>query len=138
MKKLLASLVVTTAAIAISAPVALAEPTPAPTTSPASSLEQFKIDRDAFFAAMKVRNQQINAINTTFNRACDKAKKDFKRAMATAKTPDQKNAAVATRDSEITAAIVARDDAINLLGPAPTPPVEPVRVSKMQSKVKQR
>jgi hypothetical protein len=138
MKKLMASLVVTTAALTISIPVAVAEPTPAPSQGPALSIEQFKIDRDAFLANMKARNQQINAINAGFNRACESAKREFKRAMQAAKTPDQKNLAVTTRDSAITAAIVARDNAINLLGPAPTPPAEPMRISKMQSKSKQR
>jgi hypothetical protein len=138
MKKLMATLVVTTAALTISAPFASAEPTPAPSQLPAPSPDQFRIDRDAFVAEMKVRTQQINAINATFSRACDSAKKDFKRAMQLAKTPDQKNLAVTTRDSAITAAIAARDNSINLLGPEPTPPAEPMRIAKMQGKGKQR
>ncbi|MFM6940490.1 MAG: hypothetical protein ACKOXI_00715 [Candidatus Planktophila sp.] len=138
MKKLMASLVMMTAALTISIPVAVAEPTPAPPQGPAPAIEQFRIDRDAFLASMKARNQQINAINASFNRACESAKKDFKRAMQAAKTPDQKNLAATTRDTAITAAIVARDNAITLLGPEPTPPAEPMRISKMQSKSKQR
>ena len=138
MKKSLACLVATTAALAISIPGAVAEPTPAPSQSPLPTLEQFKLDREAFLTNMRVRNQEINLINAGFNRACELAKRDFKRAMQLAKTPDQKNLAIATRDSAITAAIVARDNAINLLGPEPTPPAEPMRISKMQSRSKQR
>ena len=110
---------------------AMAEPTPAPSSDPARNpMEQYRIDRDNFNAAIKARALAIRNINTDFKNACDKAANDFKSAMATAKTPDQKNLAITARKSAIGAAIFARDSAIAALGAEPIPPIEPAKPMK--------
>ena len=118
---------------------AFAEPTPSPSPeSTRSPLEQFKIDREAYLEALKIRSQQIRIINNIFKDNCDKASRDYKAAMSIARTPDQKNYAATLRKNAVSAAIVARDAAINLLGPEPVPPVEPAKPLKVSSKKKQR
>jgi hypothetical protein len=121
-------------------PVAsFAEPTPTPSPeSTRSPFEQFKIDREAYLEAMKVRSQQIRVINNIFKESCDKAAKDYKSAMSVARTPDQKNYAATLRKNAVSAAIVARDAAINALGAEPIPPIEPAKPLKISSKKKQR
>jgi hypothetical protein len=68
MRKALAAAVVTTALFSLSSvtPPAMADvaPTPAPTTTPLTPFEQYRIDRENYFAAMKV-------ITTAFKSACD-------------------------------------------------------------------
>lgn len=127
-KALVASLI----AISTVTPIAaVAEPTPAPSSDPSRNpMEQYRIDRENFYAAMKVRNQAIRNINIEFKNACDKATQDFKNAMASARTPDQKNVAAQSRKNAISAAIVARDNAIAALGAEPLPPIEPMKPLK--------
>lgn len=116
---------------ATSTTVAQAEPTPAPSADPSRNpMEQFRIDRENFNAAMKARSLAIRNINIEFKSACDKATQDFKSAMANAKTPDQKNLAAQARKNAVSAAIIARDDAIAALGPEPLPPIEPMKPLK--------
>ena len=116
-----------------------ADPTPAPSPeSTRSPYEQFKVDREAYLEAIKIRSQQMRLINITFKESCDKAARDFKVAMSTAKSLDQKNLAATLRKNAVTAAIVARDAAINALGAEPTPPVEPAKPLKVSNKKKQR
>lgn len=106
-------------------------PTPAPTTdSQRNPMDQFRIDRDNFNAAMKARGNAIRSINLDFKNACDKAQQDFRSAMSAARTPDQKNAAVQARMNAISTAIIARDSAIAALGAEPTPPIEPMKPMK--------
>lgn len=126
------ALIATVIAISSASPmVAMAEPTPAPSADPARNpMEQFRIDRENFNAAMKARSLAIRNINIEFKNACDKAAQDFKSAMATAKTPDQKNLAAQARKNAISAAIIARDNAIAALGAEPLPPVEPMKPLK--------
>ena len=126
------AIVATLIAISTMSPmVAMAEPTPAPSTDPARTpLEQFRIDREKFNAAIRERSLSIRNININFKNSCDKASLDFKSAMSIAKTPDQKNFAAQARKNAISAAIVARDSAIALLGPEPLPPVEPMKPLK--------
>ena len=127
-KALVASLIAISTAMPIAA---MAEPTPAPSSDPSRNpMEQYRIDRENFYAAMKVRNQAIRNINIEFKNACDKAAQDFKNAMASARTPDQKNLAAQSRKNAISAAIVARDDAIAALGAEPLPPIEPMKPLK--------
>jgi ribosomal protein L5 len=110
---------------------AIAEPTPTPTSDPARNpIEQFRIDRENYANAMKIRNINIKNINITFKSACDNAALDYKSAMSIARTPDQKNLAAQARKSAISAAIIARDSAITALGPEPLPPLEPAKQFK--------
>jgi hypothetical protein len=103
-------------------------PTPAPTLDPARNpMEQFRIDRENYNNAMRLRDLTIKNINIAFKSACDKAALDFKSAMSSSKTPDQKNLAVTARKSAISAAIIARDSAIAALGAEPLPPIEPAK-----------
>ena len=116
---------------AISPSTAMAEPTPAPTSDSARNpMEQFRIDRENYINAMRMRDLVIKNINIAFKSACDKATVDFKSAMATARTPDQKNIAATARKSAVSAAIVARDSAIAALGAEPLPPIEPAKPLK--------
>ena len=132
--------VVALVALSLFTPAAsYADPTPAPTTdSQRTPFEQFRIDREAFLEALKVRSQQIRAINAIFKESCDKAAREYKYSMAAARTPDQKNFAATLRKNAVSAAIVARDLAITALGPEPIPPVEPAKPLKVSSKKKQR
>ena len=120
-------------------PSALADQTPAPTVETyKAAVEQYKLDREIYGAAMRTRSQQIKAINLAFKNACDKAAQDFKSAMSIARTPDQKNLANATRKNAISAAILARDVAIANLGELPEPPLEPQKPAKVSAKNRSR
>jgi hypothetical protein len=132
--------VVALVALSLFTPAAsYADPTPAPTTdSQRTPFEQFRIDREAFLEALKVRSQQIRAINAIFKESCDKASRDYKVAMSVARTPDQKNMAATVRKNAVSAAIVARDNAIEALGDEPLPPIEPAKPLKSTNKKKQR
>jgi hypothetical protein len=99
-----------------------------------ASMEQYRIERENFNAAIKARAIQMRTINSAFKSACDKATSDFKNSMAAAKGPEQKSAAVAQRKSAIAAAIIARDSAIAALGPEPTPPIEPAKPLKAEKR----
>lgn len=102
-----------------------------PSVDPYKALmDQFRIDRDQFMAAVRQRSLQIRAINNNFKIAIDGATSNFIKEMVSAKTPDQKNLAVANRKNSISSAIVARDLAIAALGAEPTPPVEPPKPLK--------
>jgi hypothetical protein len=127
-------------ATSLLAPAAsFAEPTPSPSPeSTRSPLEQFKVDREAYLDAMKIRSQQIRIINNIFKESCDKAAKDYKAAMSVARTPDQKNYAATLRKNAVSTAIVLRDAAISALGAEPMPPIEPAKPLKISSKKKQR
>jgi hypothetical protein len=121
------------------APQAFADPTPAPSIDTyKAALEQYKLDKEIYNAAMRARTQQIRAINLAFKDSCDKAAQDFKSAMALARTPDQKNLANATRKNAISSAILARDVAITNLGALPLPPIEPMKPMKVTAKNKSR
>lgn len=126
------AIVATLIAISAATPFsAMADPTPVPTSDTARNpMEQFRIDRENYNNAMKMRNLVIKNINIAFKSACDKATIDFKSAMSTAKTPDQKNLAAQTRKSAISSAIVARDSAIAALGAEPIAPIEPAKPLK--------
>lgn len=143
MKKLAIVKGITPFAIALSSLTftsqAVAEPTPAPTSdSIKSPQEQYKIDKENYIASLKLRNQQIRAINIVFKNTCDKAAQDFKIAMASARTPDQKNLANALRKNAISAAIIARDAAITALGEVPVAPIEPPKPMRANTKSKSR
>ena len=120
-------------------PSAVADQTPAPTIETyKAAVEQYKLDKEIYMAAMRARSQQIKAINLAFKNACDKAAQDFKSAMSVARTPDQKNVANATRKNAISTAILARDVAITNLGQLPEPPLEPQKPAKVSAKNRSR
>ena len=118
---------------------ASAEPTPAPTPPPITTIdsfkaaqEQFRKDRELYLLALRDRDLKMRLINATFKSDVDKATSDAKSAMASATTPDQKNAINSTRRNAVAAAIIARENAIAALGPLPMPPQEPVKPLKAE------
>lgn len=120
-------------------PSAMADQTPAPNVETyKAAVEQYKLDKEIYIAAMRTRSQQIKAINLAFKNACDKAAQDFKSAMSVARTPDQKNFANATRKNAISTAILARDVAIRNLGELPELPLEPQKPTKVSAKNRSR
>ena len=134
MKRELASVVAVTALLSpfslASLAIADPSPTPSPTSSPLSPVEQYRIDRENYFNAMKT-------ITNNFKAACDLANSNYESALAIAKTKDQKRAARIARESAITAATIEFESAKSALGPMP---IEPLRAAKApgKSKAKQR
>jgi hypothetical protein len=130
MRKTLTAVVATAAFFSLSLPAAIAEttPSPAPTTSPLSPFEQYRIDRENYFAAMRV-------ITNNFKAACDAANSIYAASIAQAKSKDQKRAARLVRESAITAATFEFESAKSALGPMP---VEPQRVMKAPGKNKNK
>ncbi len=112
---------------ALSSP-AIADVTPTP--APITQMEQFKLDRDIYKAAVRERNQKIRNINQVFNAAVKKARLDSKIAMQSALKPDEKSSVNAFLKSQITAAIIARENAIEALGEPPIAPIEPAKMQK--------
>jgi septum formation inhibitor MinC len=90
-------------------------------------MEQYRLDLQAFQAALEARRQAIDEINRTFTVAIRKAQDDFKEARATATTAEAKTAADSARKAAIAAATNARQDALDELPPVPTPPVKPAK-----------
>jgi hypothetical protein len=115
--------------LSASLPAAYAEnmPLPAPSLSP---FEQYRIDRENYFAAMK-------QITSNFKIACDAANSTYANSIVLAKTKDQKRAARLARESAITQATIEFESAKSELGPMP---VEPQRMAKSpgKNKVKSR
>jgi hypothetical protein len=130
MRKALAAVVASSAIFSLSLPItsAFADATPSPssTATPLSPFEQYRIDRENFFDAMKT-------LTLNFKIACDKANSNYATAVAIAKSKDQKRTARLARDSAITTAAVEFENAKNELGPMP---VEPMRSAKAPSKNK--
>lgn len=128
MRKAIAAVVVTSALFSapLLAPLALAEVTPTPSLSsaPLTPFEQYRADRESYFAAMKL-------ITATFKSACDKANSNYAAAITLAKGKDQKRAARLARESAITAATIEFEEAKSELGPMP---VEPLRTAKAPGK----
>jgi hypothetical protein len=120
-----------------------AEPTPSPsaTADTYKSLhEQYKLDRDEFIQAVKDRDFRMRVINTIFKNSVDKANADARAAMANALTPEQKTSTSSARRNAIALAITLRDAAILALGPMPTPPAKPEKMSieKAEQKMDQK
>jgi hypothetical protein len=127
MRRAISIAVATTTLFSISPsqPTAYAEnmPLPAPSLSP---FEQYRIDRENYFAAMR-------EITSNFKVACDTANSNYLASIAIAKSKDQKRAARIARESAITQAAIEFENAKNELGPMP---VEPQRMVKPPSKNK--
>jgi hypothetical protein len=120
-----------------------AEPTPSPsaTADTYKSLhEQYKLDRDEFLQAVKDRDFRMRVINTIFKNSVDKANADARAAMANSITPEQKTSTASARRNAIALAITVRDAAILALGPMPTPPAKPEKMSieKAEQKMDQK
>lgn len=116
--------------------IAHAEPnaSPSPTATVfRTPLEQYKYEKEQYQAALKARDIAIKAINQIFKAAVDKSNVDYRAAMQLAKTADQKFIAANARKNALTLAISIRDEAIAELGRAPSPPVEPLKMSKLKS-----
>lgn len=134
MRKAFAAVATSTAifSLTVFAPGATADinPTPSPSVAPLSPFEQYRIDRENYFAAMK-------NITENFKIACDLANTNYATSIAQAKSKDQKRVARLARESAITAATIDFEAAKNALGPMP---VEPLRMAKApgKSKAKQR
>jgi hypothetical protein len=132
MRKSVAAAVATLALFSLPTAIASAEttPSPAPSIAPLTPFEQYRIDRENYFAAMKL-------ITNNFKVACDEANSTYANSIAVAKSKDQKRAARLARDSAITTATFEFESAKNNLGPMP---VEPQRMAKapMKNKVKLR
>ncbi len=117
----------------------IAQPSASPAAEPfKGTFEQFRVAKEAYIEAQRIRSQQIKLINLTFKLAIDKSTLDFRNAMAVAKNPDQKTQIASQRKSAVSAAIIARDAAIEALGEEPLPPVEPLKLKKAPAKNKSR
>jgi hypothetical protein len=111
---------------------AQADPTPSPSATAdayKTPLEQYKLDRDEYQQALKDRDFRMRVINTIFKNSVDKANADARAAMANALTPEQKTSTSSARRNAIALAITIRDAAILALGPMPTPPAKPEKMS---------
>ena len=111
---------------------AQAEPTPSPTSAAdayKTPLEQYKLDRDEYQLALKDRDSRMRVINTVFKNSVDKANADARAAMLNAITPEQKTSTWSARRNAVALAITLRDAAILALGPMPTPPAKPEKLS---------
>lgn len=107
-------------------PSAVAAPSPSPSAqaNQNKTIQEFtKKELAALYQAMQNYEIKMHLINDDFKFAIDKAFLDARYEMKSAITPEQKNLVNSHRKLAITAAITARENAIDLLGPAPTPPL---------------
>jgi len=108
-------------------------PSPAPTSQAdlyKVLMEQFKKDREEYSVALRERSKKMRIINQVFDTAIKKARQDSKLAMQVALKPEQKSAINSALKSVIAAAVIAREEAIEELGEAPVPPIEPTKAAK--------
>ena len=108
-----------------------ATPTPSPTPRILTNMEQYKVAMDQFRTAMSAREQVRKEINKIFVIACFAANSVAKTAMRTAKTVVAKSTILAQQKTAIALATSARDTAIAAMGPAPTEPLKPVKLSEI-------
>ena len=108
-------------------PAALADPTPSPSASPLSELEQYKLALAQFRIEMNLREQLRKEIAKAFIRSVKEADNLSKSAMRTAKNDRERTVIRNQRESAIAEAMKIRDDAIEAMGIAPVEPVKPVK-----------
>lgn len=113
---------------------ARAEPTPAPTLPTTmseyqSAMAQYQLDLQIFKETKREQEALRKTINQTFMRAVRQANADLKKVMRTTRNATAARYAKTARDVAIANAITERDVAI---ANAPTPPVEPVKVEKVE------
>ena len=107
-----------------------ATPTPSPTPRILTNMEQYKVAMDQFRTAMSAREQVRKEINKIYVIACFAANSVAKTAMRTAKTVVAKSTILAQQKTAIALATSARDTAIAAMGPAPTEPLKPAKLSE--------
>lgn len=108
-------------------PAALADPTPSPSTSPLSDLEQYKLVLAQFHIEMNLRVQLRKVIAKAFISSVKEADSLSKSAMRTAKNDRERTLIRDRRESAIAEAMKIRDEAIEAMGIAPVEPVKPVK-----------
>jgi len=108
-------------------PTALAEPTPSPSASPLSELEQYKLALAQFRIEMNLRVQLRKEIAKAFISSVKEADSLSKSAMRTAKNDRERTLIRDQRETAIAEAMKIRDEAIEAMGVAPVEPVKPVK-----------
>lgn len=108
-----------------------ATPTPSPTPIILTNMEQYKVAMDQFRTAMSAREQVRKEINKIYVIDCSAANSVAKTAMRTAKTVVAKSTILAQQKTAIALATSSRDTAIAAMGPAPTEPLKPVKLSEI-------
>ena len=121
------------AMIIITAPHSFADATPTPTPTPiaVTVMEQYKAAMNQYRTTMGAREQVRKEINKIFITGCRTANDVAKTAMRTAKTADAKATIMAQQKATISLATSTRDAAIAAMGPAPTEPLKPVKLSEI-------
>jgi hypothetical protein len=115
----------------ITAPSSLADATPTPTPIALTVMEQYKVAMNQYRTTMSEREQVRKEINKVFIADCRVANDVAKTAMRTAKTADAKSTILAQLKAAIALATSTRDAAIAAMGPAPTEPLKPVKLSEI-------
>ena len=106
-----------------------ATPSPSPTSTPLTLLEQYKLDLELYKIQVSARKAVREEITKDFMAKVEAANSFAETAMRKAKTADSKSTILAQRKTAVAVAAAARDAAISNMGPAP---VEPVRPSKSE------
>lgn len=119
------------AMIIITAPHSFADATPSPTPIAITAMEQYRVAMDQYRTAMNAREKVRKEINKIFITGCRTANDVAKTAMRTAKTADAKATIMAQQKATISLATSTRDAAIAAMGPAPTEPLKPVKLSEI-------
>ena len=119
------------AMIIITAPHSFADATSSPTPIAITAMEQYRVAMDQYRTAMNAREQVRKEINKIFIAGCRTANDVAKTAMRTAKTADAKATIMAQQKATISLATSTRDAAIAAMGPAPTEPLKPVKLSEI-------
>ena len=115
----------------ITAPHSFADATPSPTPIAITAMDQYRVAMDQYRTAMNAREQVRKEINKIFITGCRTANDGAKTAMRTAKTADAKATIMAQQKATISLATSTRDAAIAAMGPAPTEPLKPVKLSEI-------
>ena len=113
----------------ITAPSSLADATPTPIAL--TVMEQYKVAMNQYRTIMGEREQVRKEINKIFITGCRTANDGAKTAMRAAKTADAKSIVLAQLKAAIALATSTRDAAIAAMGPAPTEPLKPVKLSEI-------
>ena len=113
----------------ITAPSSLADATPTPIAL--TVMEQYKVAMNQYRTIMGEREQVRKEINKIFITGCRTANDGAKTAMRTAKTADAKATIIAQQKATISLATSTRDAAIVAMGPAPTEPLKPAKLSEI-------
>ena len=119
------------AMIIITAPSSFADATPSPTPIAVRAMEQYRVAMEKYRTAMNAREQIRKEINKIFIAGCRVANDVAKTAMRTAKTAEAKATIMAQQKATISLATSTRDAAIAAMGPAPTEPLKPVKLSEI-------